>query len=166
MKVAAARDGITLRPVSATRNFAAQKAIWERKWNTSTLAPVERARWILRYSSMPGTSRHHWGTDLDINSVNWREWEKPELAKVHAWLTRRAPEFGFCQPYTAKGPARPVGYEEERWHWSYVPLAKEFLRQYLGTVTTADIRGFLGAETAGAVRSIADYVEGVDPLCK
>ena len=81
MHAAAKADGISLTIVSATRNFYYQKGIWERKWNGHRIVegknlakeisdPVERARIILRYSSMPGTSRHHWGTDLDFNSVN------------------------------------------------------------------------------------------------
>ena len=167
MRAAAARDGFTLKPLSTTRNFVRQKEIWERKWNASTLPPAERARFILRYSSMPGTSRHHWGTDLDLNSLNFRAWEQqPELQKLHAWLTRRGPEFGFCQPYTAKGPHRPAGYEEEKWHWSYVPLAREFLKQHRSTVTTSDLNGFRGAETAREVRALEDYVNGIDPSCR
>lgn len=167
MRAAAARDGFTLKPLSTTRNFARQREIWERKWNASSLPPAERARFILRYSSMPGTSRHHWGTDMDLNSLSFRAWEQqPDLQKLHAWLTRRAPEFGFCQPYTAKGPRRPVGYEEEKWHWSYVPLAREFLKQHRAAISAADINGFRGAETAREVRAIEDYVSGIDPSCR
>lgn len=167
MRAAAASDGIKLRVISATRNFTYQKGIWERKWNALQLTkPADRSREILRYSSMPGTSRHHWGTDMDLNDLSPRNWESGELARTYAWLERRGGEFGFCLPYSKKGPARPVGYNEERWHWSYRPLSSEFLKQYLATVTVADIKGFLGAETAREVRSIEDYVAGVNPVCK
>lgn len=56
--------------VSATRNLTSQKNIWEGKWNGSyknITNPVLRGLAILEYSSMPGTSRHHWGTDLCVN---------------------------------------------------------------------------------------------------
>ncbi len=63
---AAKKEGVSLKIISATRNFNEQKSIWEAKWNGSRLVngknlaqtikdPVERAKTILRYSSMPGT---------------------------------------------------------------------------------------------------------------
>ncbi|HMR43740.1 MAG TPA: M15 family metallopeptidase, partial [Saprospiraceae bacterium] len=80
MREAALKDGIELKILSATRNFNRQKTIWEAKWNGSRLVenqdlsktipnPEKRALKILEYSSMPGTSRHHWGTDIDLNSL-------------------------------------------------------------------------------------------------
>lgn len=68
---AAIADSVELKILSGTRNFHEQKAIWERKWNTyKNLEPTERAKKILEYSSVPSTSRHHWGTDIDLNSLN------------------------------------------------------------------------------------------------
>ena len=72
MYKAALQDGVKLKIRSATRNFTYQKGIWERKWTGQTKVggqnlaktiadPVKRAKKILRYSSMPGSSRHHWG---------------------------------------------------------------------------------------------------------
>ena len=78
--------------------------------------PVERARMILTYSSMPGTSRHHWGTDMDLNKDNNGYFATGEGLKVYEWLQAHAHEYGFCQPYTPKGPNRPEGYNEEKWH--------------------------------------------------
>lgn len=44
-----------------TRNFDAQKSIWETKWkNENGLTDTLRALSILKYSAMPGTSHHHW----------------------------------------------------------------------------------------------------------
>ncbi|TNF32428.1 MAG: hypothetical protein EP314_00040, partial [Bacteroidetes bacterium] len=81
MRDAARKEGVELVIVSATRNFNQQKRIWEAKWNGQRLVngqnlantitdQAARAKEILKYSSMPGTSRHHWGTDIDINSVS------------------------------------------------------------------------------------------------
>src|SRR5258708_4181049 len=121
MTVAAKANGVTLTIISATRNFDSQKRICENKWTGKTkvvdtdLTPVanfdERARTILLYSSMPGTSRHHWGTDMDLNSLENSYFEKGEGQKVYEWLTAHAGEYGFCQPYTSKVAGR-TGYEE------------------------------------------------------
>lgn len=54
-------EGIVLLIVPATRNFDAQKSIWETKWkNENGLTDTLRALSILKYSAMPGTSHHHW----------------------------------------------------------------------------------------------------------
>lgn len=168
MKDASSRDGVTLKVISATRTFADQRSIWERKWRRATEAdPAARSLGIMKYSSMPGTSRHHWGTDLDLNSLSPRWFvDTAEGRKVYAWLTAHAKEYGFCQPYTAKGPARATGYAEERWHWSYQPWSSAFRKQYLETIVPADIAGFSGAASAGTVRSIEDYVGGIDAGCR
>ena len=71
MQRAALYDTIQLIIVSGTRNFKEQKAIWNRKWNRyNNLKSIDRIKKILEYSSMPSTSRHHWGTDLDLNNLN------------------------------------------------------------------------------------------------
>lgn len=161
----ARKDGVELVILSATRNFDMQKTIWERKWKdlASIADPTERARKILTYSSMPGASRHHWGTDIDLNSLENDYFRSGAGLKVYRWLTTHAGRYGFCQPYTSKAGGR-TGYEEEKWHWSYTPLSIPLLRQYLETVTLADITGFQGCETAGALDVINNYVAGVD--CK
>jgi LAS superfamily LD-carboxypeptidase LdcB len=173
MSAAAKKEGIHLVIISATRNFEAQKKIWENKWNGKTkvegkdLTTVhdlkERARLIMLYSSMPGTSRHHWGTDMDLNSLENNYFEKGEGLKIYQWLTSHASEFGFCQPYTNKSSGR-TGYEEEKWHWSYLPLSKTFLEQYLKEISYSDINGFAGSEIAKSIGSIENYVNGVS--CK
>lgn len=176
MHNAAKKDGIALVIISATRNFDSQKEIWEQKWTGARLVegqdlaktvpdPIERARVILKYSSMPGTSRHHWGTDIDINSVENSYFESGVGSKVFEWLAANADDFGFYQTYTPKGEDRPYGYEEESWHWSYCPIAGRYLRQYLEKVTYDDISGFDGSDTAAEIDVIAYYVLGINPEC-
>jgi D-alanyl-D-alanine carboxypeptidase len=170
MQNAAKRDGVALTIISATRNFDSQKKIWEDKWNgkvkvegrdlTTIANKNERARLILLYSSMPSTSRHHWGTDMDLNSLNNNYFDTGEGKKIYEWLTTHASEFGFCQPYTSKTNGR-TGYEEEKWHWSYVPLSKGFLEEYKKQVQYSDITGFLGSEVGESLRVIDKYVDGV-----
>lgn len=173
MSDAAKKDGVNLVIISATRNFDAQKRIWENKWEGRTLVEgknlttvkdqKERARLILLYSSMPSTSRHHWGTDMDLNSLENSFFESGEGLKIYQWLTTHAAEYGFCQPYTSKENGR-TGYEEEKWHWSYLPLSGEFLEQYLKQVSYSDITGFKGSNVASQVQAIKKYVAGV--ACK
>jgi D-alanyl-D-alanine carboxypeptidase len=170
MAKAAEKDGVKLIIISATRNFEAQKRIWESKWTgktkvegkdlTTVVDLTERARLILLYSSMPGTSRHHWGTDIDLNSLDSNYFLSDEGLKVYQWLTAHANEFGFCQPYTSKQGGR-TGYEEEKWHWSYLPLSKVFLEEYKQQVTYDNINSFEGSEQAPALQIIDRYVDGV-----
>jgi LAS superfamily LD-carboxypeptidase LdcB len=115
---------------------------------------------------MPGTSRHHWGTDIDLNSLNNKYFSTGEGKEIYTWLTENASDYGFCQTYTLKDPTRPTGYEEEKWHWSYLPLARPFLDQYAQKVGYDDLKGFLGWETAKILRVIEDYVQSINMNCK
>jgi len=167
---AARADSISLTIISATRTFAQQKTIWERKWARFAAEapdPEARALKILEYSSMPGTSRHHWGTDFDLNDLNNPTFEPGgRYADVYAWLQKNAHRFGFCQPYTPKGTERPHGYNEEKWHWSYQPLSAQMLQQFALHIHDSLITGFIGAETAGEIGVVQHYVLGVSNVCK
>ncbi len=164
---AAEKDGITLKIISATRNFDKQKEIWEGKWERfakDAPASKDRALKILEYSAMPGASRHHWGTDIDLNDLNNPSFEKNgRFEKAYAWLAAHAHEYGFCQPYTA---GRTNGYKEEKWHWSYLPLSKGFLEQYKNSITDNTIKGFKGDDTAAAIGILKNYVLGINPDCR
>lgn len=174
----AMQDGVQLRIISATRNFNTQKEIWEAKWTGERLVedgrnlakttpdPVERALTILRYSSMPGTSRHHWGSDMDLNNLTNEYFAQGEGLKIYTWLQQNAPSFGFCQPYTAQDSIRPTGYQEEKWHWSYLPVAQPLTKQAQYHLSDDMINGFLGAETADSIHVVLNYVLGVNPQCK
>jgi LAS superfamily LD-carboxypeptidase LdcB len=166
-------DGVELTIVSSTRNFERQKQIWENKWLGRSLTQhvnlaqsgmndFEKAQTILKYSAMPGTSRHHWGTDIDINSVEEDFFETEEGEKLYLWLINNAHTFGFFQPYTMKGKNRPTGYEEEPWHWSYAPLSDIFLKDYLASISYSDIHGFEGSQTAKQLLVIENFVCGIN----
>jgi LAS superfamily LD-carboxypeptidase LdcB len=168
----AQKDGVQLVIRSATRNFDYQKGIWERKWTGATKVkgndlsetienPKERALEILHYSSMPGTSRHHWGTDLDFNSFDNSYFESGKGLQVYNWLVKNAPSYGFFRPYTEKGEARPHGYEEEKWHWSYQPLASQYMTTAHTELKNEIIQGFQGSETASEIDVVSKYVKGV-----
>lgn len=178
MEEAAAQDGVELRIVSATRNFNRQKQIWEAKWNGDRLLegvekapevypdPAERASAILRWSSMPGTSRHHWGTDIDINRFTNDYFEQGRGLREYEWLQAHAADYGFCQPYSPKGEARPFGYNEEKWHWSYMPVSLELTNLARNQLKAEQVDGFAGAEVAVQLQVVSRYVLGISELCK
>lgn len=177
MYEAAKKEGINLVIRSATRNFDYQKGIWERKWTGAQAIengkdaskaypnPKERALKILEYSSMPGSSRHHWGTDMDLNAFTNEYFEKGEGLKIYQWLTAHAPEYGFCQPYSPKGEERPYGYNEEKWHWSYLPVAQPLTALARENLKDTMITGFKGAEVAEEIGVVQKYVLGVNGDC-
>jgi len=144
-----ARDaGFELTIASAYRSFSRQLAIWNGKaggtrpvyddqgrlLSLACLSPSQQMHAILRFSAIPGTSRHHWGTDLDVYDAGAvsPEYElQLSLAEVapggvfdalHCWLDARMDEgksYGFYRPYNEdRGGVAP-----ERWHLSYAPLA-------------------------------------------
>lgn len=80
MQQAARSAGFDLQPASTFRDFDRQLAIWNGKFcgerpvldkdskpiDVATLSVAERCEAILRWSALPGASRHHWGSDLDV----------------------------------------------------------------------------------------------------
>ena len=176
MHEAAQKDGITYVIRSATRPFNAQKSIWEAKWTGNRKVdgkflpkevkdPKGRAVKILRWSSMPSTSRHHWGTDIDINSTEPEYFESGQGLKEYEWLVEHAHEYGSCQVYSEIGEDRPYGYQEEKWHWSYLPVSKALTDAYAKKITDQDIQGFMGSESAPMIEVVKRYVLGINPQC-
>ncbi len=177
MKNAAKEDGIDLKILSAARPFDHQKSIWEAKWNgtrkvdgqdlSKTLPDAEkRAYKILTYSSMPGTSRHHWGTDIDLNSLEPDFFKKGKGREIYEWLSTNAGNYGYCQPYSPKGNIRPDGYNEEKWHWSYMPVSENLTQLAKEKLTNEMISGFQGAEAATKIDVVSKYVLGINHECK
>ena len=134
MKVAALKDGINIEVVSAYRSFQKQKSIFENKYKRYTqegLTPIKAVEKIIEYSTIPGTSRHHWGTDIDIIDANY---PKPKsvlkegnfygngpYCKLKEWMDRHSEFYGFYEVYT-KNPKRK-GFKYEPWHFSYAPVS-------------------------------------------
>lgn len=158
MYEAAAKEGVTLGIVSAMRTFDVQKSLWNQRYYTSD-NPAKTAKMVLSYLAMPGTSRHHWGTDVDLMDTKLHFFETEQGKKSYQWLLDNAAFYGFYQVYSA---GRNTGYNEEKWHWSYMPVAKEFQIQFKDKIVYSDITGFNGAETAEELNVIDDYVFGID----
>ena len=169
MQQAAAKDGIDCQILSSYRSFKQQQSIWDRKWigqlpvldnndkaiDISSLNNEEKLHAVLRWSALPGTSRHHWGTDFDVvdrqNALRYNhtielvssEYEpKGVCGLLTLWLKEHASHYGFEQPY-AKDYG---GIGIEPWHYSYLPLAEKIaphLTEKLLTTTIeqSDIAG-------------------------
>jgi D-alanyl-D-alanine carboxypeptidase len=164
LESAASDEGITITIVSGMRSFNQQKGIWERKWDRPRYMGwngFEKALDILTYSSMPGSSRHHWGTDMDVNSLENSYFESGEGLKVYEFMKRCGEEFGFFQVYTSKDSGR-TGYEEEKWHWSYMPVSSAMLKEYNEFIVVEDINGFNGSGLADSLRILPNYVNGIE----
>ncbi len=141
MKNEAEKSNIQLKMVSSYRDFKHQNTIWERKYkryesqgfNTDTIIKK-----IIEYSTIPGTSRHHWGTDIDLVDANAKQ-PANLLSPIHfedgacfspfkKWMDANANDFGFYLVYT-DGINRK-GFKYEPWHYSYKPLSFKFLSDY------------------------------------
>ncbi|CAI0716567.1 D-alanyl-D-alanine carboxypeptidase family protein [Serratia marcescens] len=147
MQQAAREAGFDLQPASTFRDFDRQLAIWNGKFcgqrpvldkdsrpiDVAPLPAAERCEAILRWSALPGASRHHWGSDLDVydpsllpegKKLQLEPWEYEEggyFAPLNQWLTAHMAEFGFYRPFTEDSG----GVAVEPWHLSYRPLAQE-----------------------------------------
>lgn len=146
MREAAAQAGISLSVFSSFRDFDAQVSIWNRKYRGerplyardgtlrvhAQLSEEELLDAILAWSALPGASRHHWGTDLDVYDerampTGYRVQLLPGeysaggvFAALTGWLDENLERFGFFRPYDAdRGGVLP-----EPWHLSYTPVAR------------------------------------------
>ena len=115
---------------------------------------------------MPTTSRHHWGTDIDINSVEPEYFLTRKGKKEYNWLVNNAHKFGFCQVYSDKAVSKRSGYQMEKWHWSYIPLSSYYLKKYNELVDYRQVNGFKGAYFASKIKSIENFVNGIDQSCQ
>ncbi len=141
MKAEALKSGFKIKVVSSYRNYAHQNRIWERKYKKFTqegLSPINAIQKIVEYSTIPGTSRHHWGTDLDIVDGNPPQPKGLLLAKnfdsegpfckFKEWMDKHANSFGFYLVYTNKADRK--GFKYEPWHYSYAPISIPMLKAY------------------------------------
>ncbi|SNY50677.1 LD-carboxypeptidase LdcB, LAS superfamily [Arsukibacterium tuosuense] len=150
LQQAAALDGMEIKIVSAFRSFQRQATIWQAKCDglrpvynlaqqqvdITALTGLAKLDAILLYSALPGASRHHWGTELDVYDASAvAENYQPQLlqteyqdtgpfTKLNQWLRTEASKFGFFRPYNQY----QGGVAAEPWHLSYAPLANPYLQ--------------------------------------
>jgi LAS superfamily LD-carboxypeptidase LdcB len=151
MRDAAADAGIMLEAASSFRDFHTQVAIWNAKWcgerallgrqgqplDYATLPEAERIDAILAWSALPGGSRHHWGSDIDVMDraalppgyrvqlVTEEYREGGMFGNLARWLDANMHRFGFFRPFRQdRGGVSP-----EPWHLSYAPVALPAIEQ-------------------------------------
>lgn len=156
---AASEAGITIEAVSSYRSYKHQNRIWERKYKKYTadgLKPLQAIKKIVEYSTIPGTSRHHWGTDIDIimkvdrqpknvlSAIHFHD-EGPYV-KLKEWLDQHSETFGFYKVYSNQKDRK--GFKYEPWHFSYKPLSCEYLKDYkkLDITTMLQKENLLGSD--------------------
>ncbi len=152
----AEKDGIKLYIISAFRSFEDQKKIWQYKMKKySSLPREERIKKILQYFTVPGTSRHHWGTEIDLVSDNPKFFKTIQGQKIFNWLTNNAPWYGFFLPYAS---GRTNGIKEEKWHWSYKPLSEKYLIEYTNKIKYEDLDGFFDPKFLEKLNLFENYI--------
>ena len=179
MKVAAAKDGFELKVVSSYRSFDRQLAIWNRKFEINSkegMDPLENIKKITEYSTIPGTSRHHWGTEIDLISAqpkvdgdvllaNLFEGEGP-YAALKSWMDANANSYGFFLAYPKDSLRK--GFQYEPWHYSYLPTSKKYLEWYLNLELESILKdkNILGKEyfTEEFMQHyLEEYILGISP---
>lgn len=155
----AAKDGVPIQVVSSFRSYAHQNRIWERKYKAYTsqgLSAQQAIDKIIEYSTIPGTSRHHWGTDIDIVQsgtnvtgdllVPNKFHGNGPFCKLKEWLDLHAEEYGFYLVYTNTYGRK--GFNYEPWHFSYAKISKPFLTSYrkLNLKTILNEQQLMGSE--------------------
>ncbi len=156
LSTSAKAAGIDIKIVSAFRSYQRQSTIWHAKFAgtrpvynqegqvVDIVGLTEKAKLdaILLYSALPGASRHHWGTELDVYDAaavppDYRPQLEPAeygpdgpFYRLQQWLSAYAAEFGFFLPYREfRG-----GVAAEPWHLSYQPIASQYLAQMTPTL--------------------------------
>ena len=151
MQAAAKKQNIDLHIASGWRGFERQLQIWNNKFLTVTnvksiegqiidmaeFSDYEKIKTILTFSALPGASRHHWGTDIDVYAPNllsnkdslqlepWEYSERGPFAQLNDWLKQNSQCYGFYFPYDCyRG-----GIAHEPWHLSFAPLADQYQQQ-------------------------------------
>lgn len=144
-------QGFELRIASAYRSFYKQFKIFDDKFkgkrpvldeneqpiDISFLSDEQKVLEIIRFSAIPGFSRHHFGTDFDVYASNLLpEGKELELtAREYArgnyfyplgqYLANNLQKFGFSRPFNGKGT---VAFEP--WHISFTKKADVFTKAF------------------------------------
>lgn len=149
MRCAALKQGFRLDIASGFRDFDRQNLIWNNKYSGKTtilskdeiplspdsLSEYEKLMAILHWSALPGASRHHWGSDLDIYDksllplnqalqLTTSEYDQAGyFFELTQWLNENMATFDFFSPYQQD----LGGVAREPWHISYRPIADQAL---------------------------------------
>ena len=124
------KQGVIIKVVSSYRNFNHQNRIWKRKYNkfiSLGYSPKKAVDKVKEYTAIPGTSRHHWGTDVDLSNGQ-NSLTNSVKKKFTIWMDNNAHKYGFYRVYTNN--KLRSGYNYESWHYSYRKISRQMLIQY------------------------------------
>jgi LAS superfamily LD-carboxypeptidase LdcB len=189
MRDAASEAGIDLQAVSSHRDFDRQVLLWNRKWrgerplygrdgrllDHAGLTEPELVDAILAWSAIPGGSRHHWGSDVDvIDAAAMPSGYQVQLlpteyapdgvfARLAGWLDGHMGRYGFYRPFGSDRGGAGI----EPWHLSYAPVACEAMEALsLSVLRAAIVQGDMLGKSAVLDRLpeiYTRYVLTVDP---
>lgn len=179
MQLDASYENINIYPVSSYRSFSRQKYIWNKKYKNYIgwgMSPQKAIQKIIHYSTIPGTSRHHWGTEIDImdtavdapNKILHPEnyHSKGAFVPLKQWMDKNARNYGYHLVYT--NDKSRSGFNYEPWHYSF----KELSIAYLCAYTELDFNNLFQKESFEGVSELSksflqkyfqNYILGVNP---
>lgn len=115
---AALDDGIALKSISAYRTYNYQNTLYNNRVQRCVnegYSREEAKQVAATIVAIPGTSEHHLGLAVDINSVE----QSFEDTKAFRWLQEHAEDYGFIMRYSKeKKSITKIIYEP--WHYRYV----------------------------------------------
>ena len=114
LKMAAHKEGIELKIISAFRSLDYQKDLINNK-----LAKGLAIKDILNVNTLPGYSEHHTGCAIDIGCEGDAVLEETfDQSEAFKWLMNNANKHNFFMTYP-KGNTTGICYEP--WHWCFKP---------------------------------------------
>ena len=186
LRDAAKEEGVAIQIASGFRDFERQLSIWnfkasgrrpvrdrhENLINFNSASKSEILEGILTWSALPGASRHHWGTELDIFDANIKSRENVSLTqqecaedfeRLYEWLDKNLQQFNFHRPY-----AKDLGgVAREPWHLSHTSLSKAYESIYTIDVLRKSVMEsdlLLKEEVLNSLDWIyANYIKNVSP---
>jgi LAS superfamily LD-carboxypeptidase LdcB len=175
----ARKSGITLSLASTFRDFDRQALIWNNKFNLmrpvfdshdkpvdmTSLNDAEKCFAIMLFSAMPGASRHHFGTDMDVfdadkvsddyqlqlNQAEYGEGGPFEL--LSQWLETHAERYGFFLPYKHFNG----GVAKEPWHISHIKRS----HFYMGVHSQQLLADALKCSNVAGWPTLVDQLDGI-----
>ncbi|MGF1753871.1 M15 family metallopeptidase [Vibrio makurazakiensis] len=157
---AAQEAGFKLEIASGYRNFERQSAIWNGKFSgkrvildsnsqeidPASLSDEQKLYAILRWSALPGASRHHWGCEFDVfarnllpqgSQLQLEPWEyfSGHQQEFYLWLKANLNSYGFFFPYSSD----LGGVAIEPWHISHRETSSQCLSQLSKTVLESQL---------------------------
>ncbi|WP_104038586.1 M15 family metallopeptidase [Vibrio jasicida] len=179
---AATEAGFKMEIASGFRDFHRQKAIWNGKFSgelpildsnsqplsKAELGDEEKLMAILRWSALPGGSRHHWGCDFDVYARNllpqdtmlqlepWEYLDGHQRA-FYQWLAANLGSFGFFFPYQQD----LGGIAIEPWHISHKAVGQQCLAHLTPTLLKTQLTQQNQIDSIAGIEVILNNLDNV-----